>query len=49
LETHTTDKTAFTAGSFNLDPRSVSLKTEMGMLVESETLAKAEAESSGST
>jgi phosphatidylserine/phosphatidylglycerophosphate/cardiolipin synthase-like enzyme len=32
-------------GSFNLDPRSVNLNTEMGLLVESKTLAKAVAES----
>ena len=32
-------------GSFNLDPRSVNLNTEMGLLVESETLANAVAES----
>ena len=32
-------------GSFNLDPRSVNLNTEMGLLVESESLAKAVAES----
>jgi len=32
-------------GSFNLDPRSINLNTEMGLLVESETLAKAVAES----
>ena len=28
-------------GSFNLDPRSMNLNTEMGLLVESEALAKA--------
>jgi phosphatidylserine/phosphatidylglycerophosphate/cardiolipin synthase-like enzyme len=32
-------------GSFNVDPRSVNLNTEMGLLVESETLAGAVAES----
>ena len=32
-------------GSFNFDPRSNNLNTEMGLLVESETLAKAVAES----
>jgi putative cardiolipin synthase len=37
-------KVAF-VGSFNLDPRSVNLNTEMGLLVESETLANAVADS----
>ena len=37
-------KIAF-VGSFNVDPRSVNLNTEMGWLVESETLAKAVANS----
>jgi putative cardiolipin synthase len=32
-------------GSFNVDPRSVNLNTEMGLLVESETLANAVADS----
>ena len=32
-------------GSFNVDPRSADLNTEMGLLVESETLAKAVADS----
>ena len=32
-------------GSFNLDPRSVNLNTEMGLLVESESLGQAVAES----
>lgn len=32
-------------GSFNLDPRSVNLNTEIGLLVESESLARAVAES----
>lgn len=37
-------KVAF-VGSFNLDPRSVNLNTEMGWLVESESLAEAVAQS----
>lgn len=37
-------KTVF-VGSFNLDPRSVDLNTEMGLLVESEDLGRAVAES----
>jgi putative cardiolipin synthase len=37
-------KIAF-VGSFNLDPRSVNLNTEMGLLVESEALANAVADS----
>jgi putative cardiolipin synthase len=37
-------KVAF-VGSFNLDPRSVDLNTEMGLLVESETLSNAVADS----
>jgi putative cardiolipin synthase len=32
-------------GSFNVDPRSVNLNTEMGLLVESEALANAVADS----
>jgi putative cardiolipin synthase len=32
-------------GSFNLDPRSINLNTEIGLLVESESLARAVAES----
>jgi putative cardiolipin synthase len=37
-------KIAF-VGSFNVDPRSVNLNTEMGLLVESEALANAVADS----
>jgi len=39
------DRKVTFVGSFNLDPRSVNLNTEMGLLVESKTLAKAVAES----
>ncbi|MGB6001126.1 MAG: phospholipase D-like domain-containing protein, partial [Thermoanaerobaculia bacterium] len=39
------DRKVTFVGSFNLDPRSVDLNTEMGWLVESESLAEAVAES----
>ena len=39
------DRKVVFVGSFNLDPRSVDLNTEMGLLVESETLGRAVAES----
>jgi putative cardiolipin synthase len=39
------DRKVVFVGSFNLDPRSVNLNTEMGLMVESETLAGAVAES----
>jgi len=39
------DRKIVFVGSFNLDPRSVNLNTEMGLLVESEGLAEAVAES----
>ena len=39
------DRTTIFVRSFNADPRSVTLKTEMGLLVESETLANAVADS----
>jgi putative cardiolipin synthase len=39
------DRRIVFVGSFNVDPRSVNLNTEMGLLVESETLGKAVAES----
>ena len=39
------DRKVTFVGSFNLDPRSVNLNTEMGWLVESESLAEAVAES----
>ncbi|MGB5659387.1 MAG: phospholipase D-like domain-containing protein, partial [Thermoanaerobaculia bacterium] len=39
------DRRVVFVGSFNLDPRSVDLNTEMGLLVESETLGRAVAES----
>jgi putative cardiolipin synthase len=39
------DRKVTFVGSFNLDPRSVNLNTEMGVLVESEALAKQVAES----
>ena len=39
------DRRIVFVGSFNLDPRSVNLNTEMGLLVESEALAKEVAES----
>ena len=39
------DRKVVFVGSFNLDPRSVDLNTEMGLLVESEALGKAVAES----
>jgi len=38
------DRVTF-VGSFNLDPRSINLNTEMGLLVESESLARAVADS----
>ena len=39
------DRKVVFVGSFNLDPRSVDLNTEMGLLVESEALGRAVAES----
>jgi putative cardiolipin synthase len=39
------DRKVVFVGSFNLDPRSVNLNTEMGLMVESETLGRAVAES----
>ncbi len=39
------DRKVVFVGSFNLDPRSVNLNTEMGLMVESEALARAVAES----
>ncbi len=39
------DRKVVFVGSFNLDPRSVDLNTEMGLLVESESLGRAVAES----
>ncbi|MGB5476426.1 MAG: phospholipase D-like domain-containing protein, partial [Thermoanaerobaculia bacterium] len=39
------DRKVVFVGSFNLDPRSVDLNTEMGLLVESETLGMAVADS----
>ena len=39
------DRTVTFVGSFNLDPRSVNLNTEIGLLVESEALANAVADS----
>ena len=39
------DRKVVFVGSFNLDPRSVDLNTEMGLMVESEALARAVAES----
>jgi phosphatidylserine/phosphatidylglycerophosphate/cardiolipin synthase-like enzyme len=39
------DRKVTFVGSFNLDPRSVNLNTEMGLLVESEALARQVAES----
>jgi putative cardiolipin synthase len=39
------DRKVVFVGSFNLDPRSVDLNTEMGLMVESEALAEAVAES----
>lgn len=39
------DRNVVFVGSFNLDPRSVNLNTEMGLLVESDSLGKAVADS----
>jgi putative cardiolipin synthase len=39
-KTYAVDQRAIFVGSFNLDPRSARLNTEMGLLIESGTLAK---------